>query len=448
LRFEIRYPSGVEKEVELQGSLVVVGRDTSCDLVLEDHRCSRRHAELEAGPQGIVIRDTGSANGVFVNGRKVDRASLEEGDVVQLGEVHLQVLGEEYPSTEIMVEAPELEPVKPPPVAMSSTPTVPSPPAPGPPPPPVPQPQAAPQEPPAERPSGPLPRPMTLSLLAALQVFSAVLVGTAGLILALVWRSAPVSPLVLAGGGILAMVVGIATGVGLWTRSGWARLLQIALAGLAVLSCAFLPLGAAVLLYMFRKETRLQFSGRADLRLFSAADARALQEDPSDTAFVGAVLGGLFLGCVLSIVVALVAGGASELLGLTGRATATPAVERLEEMVSAQDAFHMICDAGYADVEGLVDPSSAIPYHSADGPSFLPERFRMEEEAGYRFDLWVGEPLPAASEGCPTRAFRSYSYSASPMGGSGPHFVVGPDGEIRVAEDRAATLDDPPYRSR
>ena len=81
---------------------MVVGRDPSCDLVLHDVKCSRRHAVLEAGPDGIMIRDTGSANGVFLNEQKVERAPLKTGDVVRLGDSVVKVLPEEVEGTVVM----------------------------------------------------------------------------------------------------------------------------------------------------------------------------------------------------------------------------------------------------------------------------------------------------------------------------------------------------------
>jgi FHA domain len=102
LRFEIRYPTGATHEVELQGTVAILGRDPSCDLVINDVKCSRRHAVMEAGPDGLVVRDSGSANGVFVNGRKIDRIALNEGDEVKLGDVTLIVLPEEVAGTLVM----------------------------------------------------------------------------------------------------------------------------------------------------------------------------------------------------------------------------------------------------------------------------------------------------------------------------------------------------------
>ena len=103
LRFEVRNPQGGQShEVTLQGTVAVIGRDPACELVVSDPKCSRRHAVLEAGPQGITIRDAGSANGVFVNDRKVERSPLKEGDLVRLGDVVLKVLPEEMPGTLMM----------------------------------------------------------------------------------------------------------------------------------------------------------------------------------------------------------------------------------------------------------------------------------------------------------------------------------------------------------
>lgn len=102
MRFEIRYPTGATHEVELQGTIAILGRDPSCDLVINDVKCSRRHAVMEAGPDGLVVRDSGSANGVFVNGRKIDRVALKEGDEVKLGDVTLIVLPEEVAGTLVM----------------------------------------------------------------------------------------------------------------------------------------------------------------------------------------------------------------------------------------------------------------------------------------------------------------------------------------------------------
>jgi pSer/pThr/pTyr-binding forkhead associated (FHA) protein len=92
MRFEISYQGGTTHEVELPGGVCVVGRDPGCDIVLNDSKCSRRHAVIEDGPGGLSIRDSASANGIYVNGRKVEKAQLKPGDTVKLGAVKLKLL--------------------------------------------------------------------------------------------------------------------------------------------------------------------------------------------------------------------------------------------------------------------------------------------------------------------------------------------------------------------
>ena len=68
----------------------VLGRLPECDITFDDSAISRRHARVthaEAG--GYEIEDLGSTNGVRVNGEKVQRATLRDGDRLDLGGVHL-----------------------------------------------------------------------------------------------------------------------------------------------------------------------------------------------------------------------------------------------------------------------------------------------------------------------------------------------------------------------
>jgi pSer/pThr/pTyr-binding forkhead associated (FHA) protein len=66
-----------------------VGRGFAADLRLEDQSVSRRHALLYQRPGTTRILDDRSANGTFVNGRRVAHAELQDGDVVALGRVVL-----------------------------------------------------------------------------------------------------------------------------------------------------------------------------------------------------------------------------------------------------------------------------------------------------------------------------------------------------------------------
>jgi len=76
----------------LEGQAIHVGRGLAADLRLDDNSVSRRHAILVRRPAGARILDDRSANGTFVNGRRVQQADLRSGDVIVLGRVLLRFL--------------------------------------------------------------------------------------------------------------------------------------------------------------------------------------------------------------------------------------------------------------------------------------------------------------------------------------------------------------------
>ncbi len=292
VKFRVQYPNASAHEVELQGTVAILGRDPSCDLVLNDVKCSRRHAVVEAGPQGLAIRDTGSANGVFLNGMKVDRASLNEGDVFRLGDVTLTVLPEEMPGTLVM------GPDELPSVAAPPRPA-PRPPAPAP----APRPAAAAAQrstetvPPHLRPITTPPRariephrPLTLTVLGILWMISVLVYPLAGLGAAQ-GRSGVAAVLSIVLGLALALIsAGMA--FGLWTRRSWARGTQIAVAGLGLLLCPFTLASVAVLVYMLRPSTAAHFSGSGP-----PADAAP---DAAELTFTGIIMATVLLGTILS----------------------------------------------------------------------------------------------------------------------------------------------------
>jgi pSer/pThr/pTyr-binding forkhead associated (FHA) protein len=71
---------------------IVVGRSSDLDMVLVEDMVSRRHAKIAIGAEGITIEDLGSTNGTFVNGEKVKKAKLKEGDRVLIGTSILKVV--------------------------------------------------------------------------------------------------------------------------------------------------------------------------------------------------------------------------------------------------------------------------------------------------------------------------------------------------------------------
>jgi hypothetical protein len=74
---------GTEHEVKQRR--VVLGRSKDCDVQLSDTNVSRRHAELRQEGASYWMVDLGSTNGMEVNGKRVKRAKLRDGDTVTLG---------------------------------------------------------------------------------------------------------------------------------------------------------------------------------------------------------------------------------------------------------------------------------------------------------------------------------------------------------------------------
>jgi pSer/pThr/pTyr-binding forkhead associated (FHA) protein len=66
-------------------SEVVIGRSSELDMVLVEDMVSRRHARITTYGNEIYIEDFGSTNGSFVNGEKITKARLKEGDRILVG---------------------------------------------------------------------------------------------------------------------------------------------------------------------------------------------------------------------------------------------------------------------------------------------------------------------------------------------------------------------------
>lgn len=74
----------------LDVNLVTIGRGLNNDIVLEDPRISRQHAQIRFRSRRFLIADLGSTNGTYVNGASVSTEQvLRDGDIVSLGGLEL-----------------------------------------------------------------------------------------------------------------------------------------------------------------------------------------------------------------------------------------------------------------------------------------------------------------------------------------------------------------------
>ena len=75
-----------------QAERTTIGRSPDCDVFLDDVTVSRRHAVLIRRGEEWFIEDQGSLNGTFLNRHRIESASLENGDELQIGKYRLLFL--------------------------------------------------------------------------------------------------------------------------------------------------------------------------------------------------------------------------------------------------------------------------------------------------------------------------------------------------------------------
>ncbi len=78
-----------------EGVPVVVGRSSDLDMVLVEEMVSRRHAHIEMRGGVVQVEDLGSTNGTFVNGERVQKTKLTEGDRLLIGTSILKLVAVE-----------------------------------------------------------------------------------------------------------------------------------------------------------------------------------------------------------------------------------------------------------------------------------------------------------------------------------------------------------------
>jgi len=74
------------------GNIKTMGRATRADFVVDAALVSRLHCRLAAGAGEIEAVDLESTNGTYVNGERVARAMLKDGDKLRVGAVELLVV--------------------------------------------------------------------------------------------------------------------------------------------------------------------------------------------------------------------------------------------------------------------------------------------------------------------------------------------------------------------
>jgi type II secretory pathway predicted ATPase ExeA len=100
-------------ERQLLPGRFIIGRTTDNDLQIDSKYVSRHHCQIISTPDGSVIEDLNSTNGIYVKHKRVRKHNLNDGDVVLVGKHELMYIDERAPkvrSTADTHDAPELAP--------------------------------------------------------------------------------------------------------------------------------------------------------------------------------------------------------------------------------------------------------------------------------------------------------------------------------------------------
>ena len=78
--------------IKLEEGVTIVGRHDECHLKIKSSQVSRQHCHLFEKKGLLLVKDLGSANGTYVNGKRVkEQQVLEPGDELTIGDVQLRV---------------------------------------------------------------------------------------------------------------------------------------------------------------------------------------------------------------------------------------------------------------------------------------------------------------------------------------------------------------------
>jgi pSer/pThr/pTyr-binding forkhead associated (FHA) protein len=85
-KFTILNGTRAGERLGLGGSGIRIGREsTICEIVLENPKVSRLHAEVVSMDGKVLLIDRNSSNGTYVNDQKIDKRFLKDGDIIYFG---------------------------------------------------------------------------------------------------------------------------------------------------------------------------------------------------------------------------------------------------------------------------------------------------------------------------------------------------------------------------
>jgi pSer/pThr/pTyr-binding forkhead associated (FHA) protein len=90
----LKFKEAVVKEIPLDREVMTIGRKEGNDIPIDNQAVSGRHAQIAKQGDCIFVEDANSLNGTYVNGQKVSKCELFNGDVVLIGVHTLELISE------------------------------------------------------------------------------------------------------------------------------------------------------------------------------------------------------------------------------------------------------------------------------------------------------------------------------------------------------------------
>jgi pSer/pThr/pTyr-binding forkhead associated (FHA) protein len=96
----LKFKEAAIREIPLDQDVITIGRKADNDIVIDNQAVSGYHARIKKEGHSLFIEDANSLNGTYVNGQKISKGELHNGDVVLIGVHTLDVILEKERETD------------------------------------------------------------------------------------------------------------------------------------------------------------------------------------------------------------------------------------------------------------------------------------------------------------------------------------------------------------
>lgn len=91
IKIELKFKNKVLKRIETEKPEITIGRSLSTDIQIDNLAVSKRHAKIKKNRNHYTVEDLNSTNGTLLNDKKIDKAILKQGDIIDIGKHSLKI---------------------------------------------------------------------------------------------------------------------------------------------------------------------------------------------------------------------------------------------------------------------------------------------------------------------------------------------------------------------